>query len=334
MKSINIITLLLALLICLSTVKGQDAGIKTKHLGNFSSPDNQAREFNLFDLSYNTHHWQNGASVIVEVFQDFYSPAYAKYVINFGYGAGANYGIGQLYQIENYGSHAFTVEFGNKTGLNTQYSGYPNEKISILLKVKAYIVCKVKVTYTYNEVATVANRYKIAFGNNTGTIIPDFTPQVMANTPMWTTGSLRVEGLDNHYISQGNLGIGTKNPQDKLSVNGKIRAHEIRVTTAAADWPDYVFKADYDLKPLAEIEQHIKTKGHLPEVPNATEAEANGIVLGEFNKILLKKIEELTLHAIETKKHIQQQDKEIQTLKELINNNLPRKPINSSIGMQ
>jgi len=46
--------------------------------------------------------------------------------------------------------------------------------------------------------------------------------------------------------------------------------------------------------------------------------------LCEFNKILLKKIEELTLHAIETKKHIQQQDKEIQTLKELINNKSPQ----------
>ncbi|QRY57122.1 hypothetical protein [Sphingobacterium siyangense] len=328
MKSINILTLLSALFICLNTLSGQEAGIKTKNLGDFSSSDNQAREFKLFDLSYNTHHWQNGASVIVEVFQDFYAPAYAKYVINFGYGKGANYGTGQLYQVENFGSHEFAVAFGTGSNLATQYSGYPNAKIPVMLKIKAYISCRVKVTYTYNEVASVANYAEIAFGNTSGTVIPDFTAQTMTNTPMWTTGSLRVEGMDNHYISQGNLGIGTKNPQDKLSVNGKIRAHEIRVTTATADWPDYVFKADYDLKPLSEIEQYIKNKGHLPGVPTASEAESNGIELGELNKVLLKKIEELTLHAIETKKHIEQQDKEISALKELINNNHPSKSAN------
>ncbi|KKO90741.1 hypothetical protein AAW12_14350 [Sphingobacterium sp. Ag1] len=71
MKSINILTLLSALFICLNTLSGQESGIKTKNLGDFSSSDNQAREFKLFDLSYNTHHWQNGANVIVEVFQDF-----------------------------------------------------------------------------------------------------------------------------------------------------------------------------------------------------------------------------------------------------------------------
>ncbi|GEM_PF-586913 len=323
MKSINILTLLSALFICLNTLSGQESGIKTKNLGDFSSSDNQAREFKLFDLSYNTHHWQNGASVIVEVFQDFYSPAYAKYVINFGYGKGANYGTGQLYQVENFGSHEFAVAFGTGTNLATQYSGYPNAKIPVMLKIKAYISCRVKVTYTYNEVASVANYAEIAFGNTTGTVIPDFTAQNMANTPMWTTGSLRVEGMDNHYISQGNLGIGTKNPQDKLSVNGKIRAHEIRVTTSTADWPDYVFKGDYNLKSLAEVEQYINANGHLPEVPNALEAENNGIALGEFNKILLKKIEELTLHAIETKKQIQQQEKEINVLKQLIKDHLP-----------
>ncbi|MNI17120.1 hypothetical protein D3C87_511370 [compost metagenome] len=331
MKSINILALLLTQLIGLNIAYGQDALIKTKNLGNFTSPDNQAREFKLFDLSYNTHHWQNGASVIVEVFQDFYSPAYAKYVINFGYGKGANYGDGQIYQVENFGSHEFTVAFGNKSGLNTQSSGYPNEKIPVMLKVKAYIVCRVKVTYTYNEVASVVNHSEIAFGNTIGTVTPDFPTQTMANTAMWTTGSLRVEGLDNHYISQGNVGIGTKNPQDKLSVNGKIRAHEIRVTTATADWPDYVFKEGYNLKPLSEIERYIKINGHLPEVPSATEAGVNGVALGELNKILLKKVEELTLHAIETKKQLQQQDKEITALKQLINTHLPTTSSDTSV---
>jgi hypothetical protein len=97
--------------------------------------------------------------------------------------------------------------------------------------------------------------------------------------------------------SNGDVGIGTATPREKLSVNGKIRAHEVKVETA--NWPDYVFEDNYKRKTLAEIEKFIKTNKHLPEVPSAKEVEKNGLELGEMNKILLKKIEELTLHLIE-----------------------------------
>ncbi|SMC75249.1 hypothetical protein [Pedobacter africanus] len=98
----------------------------------------------------------------------------------------------------------------------------------------------------------------------------------------------------------GNLGIGVGNPQDKLAVNGKIRAHEIKVETA--NWPDYVFAKDHQLPTLQETEKHIKDKGHLPGIPSAAEVKANGIDLGEMNAKLLQKIEELTLYLIEMKK--------------------------------
>lgn len=117
---------------------------------------------------------------------------------------------------------------------------------------------------------------------------------------------------------EGNVGIGTINPQDKLSVNGKIRAHEIRVTTAVADWPDYVFKADYKIPLLSETEQFIKTYGYLPDVPKAEDVESNGLSLGEMNKILLKKIEELTLHVIELDKSNRKQQDLIETLQKKV----------------
>lgn len=41
----------------------------------------------------------------------------------------------------------------------------------------------------------------------------------------------------------GDLGLGTSTPKEKLSVNGKIRAHEVKVETA--NWPDYVFAKSY-----------------------------------------------------------------------------------------
>ena len=96
--------------------------------------------------------------------------------------------------------------------------------------------------------------------------------------------------------SDGKFGLGVTNPTDKMEVNGKIRAQEIKVEMA--NWPDYVFKKDYELPTLEETENQIKLKGHLPGIPSAAEVKANGIEVGEMNAKLLKKIEELTLHLI------------------------------------
>jgi hypothetical protein len=101
--------------------------------------------------------------------------------------------------------------------------------------------------------------------------------------------------------TSGNVGIGTNVPDSyyKLSVRGPIRATEVRVNTG---WADYVFEKDYRLQPLAEVEAYIKENKHLPDVPSAAEVEQNGINVGEMNAVLLRKIEELTLHLIELKK--------------------------------
>jgi hypothetical protein len=96
--------------------------------------------------------------------------------------------------------------------------------------------------------------------------------------------------------SSGNLGLGISNAAEKLAVNGNIRSKEVKVE--ATNWPDYVFQPGYQLPTLTQIEEQIKMKGHLPDMPSAKEVELNGIALGEMNKLLLKKVEELTLHLI------------------------------------
>ena len=101
----------------------------------------------------------------------------------------------------------------------------------------------------------------------------------------------------------GNVGIGTSTPQSKLAVNGKITAKEVEVTLSG--FPDYVFEEDYDLLTLQEVEAHIKEFGHLPNVPSAQEVDENGLGLGEMNKMLLEKVEELTLYAIEKEKEVE-----------------------------
>lgn len=102
--------------------------------------------------------------------------------------------------------------------------------------------------------------------------------------------------------SNGNIGIGTNNSSEKLSVNGTIRSKEIKVE--ATPWPDYVFAEDYTLKSLEETEAYIKENKRLPDMPSAEEVAENGIALGEMNRLLLEKVEELTLYIIHQQKEI------------------------------
>jgi len=102
----------------------------------------------------------------------------------------------------------------------------------------------------------------------------------------------------------GNVGIGTTTPQSKLSVNGIITTQEVNITDVG--WSDFVFREDYALKPLEEIEDYIRQNHHLPAIPSAEEVAENGIMLGEMDAKLLQKIEELTLYLIEMKKENQE----------------------------
>jgi hypothetical protein len=104
--------------------------------------------------------------------------------------------------------------------------------------------------------------------------------------------------------SNGNVGIGTTSPGSfKLAVNGKIWTQEVNVAMTNPG-PDYVFEKNYDLLSLTELETYISQNKHLPEVPSAKEMEKDGLNLKEMNLILLKKVEELTLHLIEQNKTI------------------------------
>ncbi|PTS94693.1 hypothetical protein DBR11_22725, partial [Pedobacter sp. HMWF019] len=99
--------------------------------------------------------------------------------------------------------------------------------------------------------------------------------------------------------SKGDVGIGTIDTKGyKLAVAGNMIAESVKVQLKSA-WPDYVFKDDYKLTSLQETEKHIKENGHLQGIPSAAEVKAEGIDLGEMNKKLLQKIEELTLYLIQ-----------------------------------
>ncbi|MFC2152373.1 hypothetical protein ACFLSE_07585 [Bacteroidota bacterium] len=122
-------------------------------------------------------------------------------------------------------------------------------------------------------------------------------------------------GTNKAYFDNVKVGIGTTSPGEMLSVNGKIEAKEVMVKTDVV--PDYVFKDNYNLMPLKDLEKFIKVNKHLPEVPSEKDVKQNGgtISLGEMNTILLKKIEELTLYIINQNETTMEQQNQIDNMK-------------------
>lgn len=125
-------------------------------------------------------------------------------------------------------------------------------------------------------------------------------------------GSALIEG---NILTNSNIGIGTTIFTDgidtyRLSVNGNIRAKRVKVYTT---WADYVFEKNYILPTLAEVEHHILEKGHLKDIPSARQVEQNGIELGEMNKLLLQKVEELTLYLIAIDKKVKKLESQLKS---------------------
>ena len=113
----------------------------------------------------------------------------------------------------------------------------------------------------------------------------------------------------------GFVGIGTRNPDELLTVHGTIHTQEVKVDLNGACAPDYVFDPGYNLLSLPKLEEYIKAHRHLPEVPAASELEKDGMNLKEMNLLYLKKIEELTLYLLQQKKQIEKLQKEVNALK-------------------
>ncbi|CAM4005435.1 MULTISPECIES: hypothetical protein [Flavobacterium] len=162
------------------------------------------------------------------------------------------------------------------------------------------------------DLNTNAYSAEIRLKKNSGSLSIGISQDLVSNpTPaieIWKNNNVTMS-----YYDWGKVGIGTNNPDAKLTVNGDIHAKEVRIDLNIA--PDYVFekyydgystlKSDYKMPTLQEVEAYTKENKHLPEVPSAQEIKENGLKLGEMNAILLQKVEELTLYLIEQNKEIE-----------------------------
>lgn len=127
------------------------------------------------------------------------------------------------------------------------------------------------------------------------------------NAKLLNNNVLAVNSYGNNLMmvkADGSVGIGTTATHGhKLAVNGSGIFTKVKVK-AYGSWPDYVFQDGYVLPSLSEVEQHIKTHQHLQGIPSRQEVKEQGIDLGEMDRKLLQKIEELMLYTIAQQKQI------------------------------
>jgi len=132
--------------------------------------------------------------------------------------------------------------------------------------------------------------------------------------------ALGTAGSDRLVVTNaGGVGIGTTDTKGYLlAVNGSAIATSMTVKLNS-NWPDYVFKPNYRLPDLATLKTYININHHLPDVPSADEIAKDGLDLGDMDKLLMKKTEELTLYLIEKDKQLKEQQAQIYTQQEQIN---------------
>lgn len=116
---------------------------------------------------------------------------------------------------------------------------------------------------------------------------------------------------DNMYV-----GLGDEDVQKiRQELKGKYKLFVAKGTLSEdygispkSSWSDFVFSKNYNLPKIPEVAAFIRENSHLPDVPSAKQVAEEGYSQHDMNKILLQKIEELTLYTI-------QQQKEIDALK-------------------
>jgi hypothetical protein len=206
----------------------------------------------------------------------------------------------------NLGKQAIILRGNDGLGVSIE-SGRENETTNW----GTYFSFRTRNTATIGNTNDLTERLRIMADGNIGIGIssPSEKLQVAGNAK-----------IDGNITSSGTVQIGTITTFPagfKLAIAGNMIAEQVKVKKSVSGaWPDFVFANEYKLPTLNSIEQYVNENKHLPEIPSAREVEKDGQDLGEMNRLLLKKVEELTLYMIEQNKKLENQQKEINVLKE------------------
>lgn len=123
---------------------------------------------------------------------------------------------------------------------------------------------------------------------------------------VWENGQMQLK-YAGEYNSATIFRIQNANYDDddvfRVTGEGKVWATSVHVRLKE-DFPDYVFEPGYKLMPLEKLRKYIADNQRLPNMPAAEEVERNGVDLGEMNRLLVEKVEELTLYVLELEERL------------------------------
>lgn len=176
---------LLILLVCLissisfnaqNTIKQNE--LQSTVTNRLSANATQAKRFEIAQLMFNSHHWQNGSIIEVELYNVRYNSGYEKYIIELGYSQGANSGSPKITHVKSEGiQHHARLLLSDPVDSTISYGGYINKTISILLDIRHYSQYVAKITHLRTKVNTFTAHQQIIINENpTGVDIADFTP--------------------------------------------------------------------------------------------------------------------------------------------------------------
>ncbi|GAB4048008.1 TMF family protein [Spirosoma litoris] len=174
---------------------------------------------------------------------------------------------------------------------------------------------------TSNSPASALNQNKFLSVNSSGDVILVSSGSARLGAELWTASGEYVQTTNGEGVIIGSKMSRTPTGY-KLYVEDGILTEKLKVAVKnTADWSDFVFKANYKLQPLKQVEQYIRKHEHLPGVPSALEVVSHGLDVAKMDAQLLKKIEELTLYSIQLEKANQEQQA-INKQQQLVNQRL------------
>ena len=227
-----------------------------------------------------------------------------------------------------FGGHSGNAFINTGVDINDNPTGYLNQKFTLLANGNVGIgttgpTQKLEVNGNVKASSFQVKKWGSAYYSDLNSNMLSFSRNgysYINNSNANGSIAIRAGGVDNVDVlvsSNGDVGIGTTDTKGfKLGVNGRVAATEVKVASYA-NWADFVFEKEYQLPTLNEVENHIKEKGHLKDIPSATKVKKDGFFLGEMDAKLLQKIEELTLYTIQQEKEIQELKNQNKQLKKL-----------------
>ncbi|MDY3337860.1 hypothetical protein PG279_01545 [Riemerella anatipestifer] len=192
------------------------------------------------------------------------------------------------------------------------------------------------VNYIYNNTPALTEKLEVAGSIKSTALAGDGLKSVMAdeNGKLVVGTSATALGLwtndaNNNLARLATTSDGTtaRTNDNRVTIadDGAVTAKSFMGYSGATIFPDYVFqkyytgtsslKSDYSFKTLSQVEDFVKTNGHLPGYQSAEAIKKQGYIdLMAIQLTNVEKIEELYLHSIEQDKAIKAKDAKIAEL--------------------